>query len=411
MSVPKLRFNKFSDSWQIKNLLELSEGGFTNGVFNDPTKVGRGYKLVNVLDMYIESTIDENRLNLVEIPELEFRKNKVENGDIFFTRSSLVKEGIAFSNTYLGNSQDITFDGHLIRMRPKKDFVDSSFLNYLLKTSNARTQLVKRGKTATMTTIGQADIASIEIFLPQKTEQTKIANFLTAVDEKITQLTQKCDLLAQYKKGVMQQIFSQELRFKDDDGRDFPEWKEKSLGNMAELTSSKRVYLSDYVNEGVPFYRGKEISELKRNETPKDILYITRNAYDNFKSYGVPKVNDILITAVGTLGNVYRIKNESEFYFKDGNLIWLRNVNIYSQFLEILIENNNEKLQKSSIGSTQRALTIIELKKLKFNIPSIAEQTKIANFLTAIDEKINNTQAQLAAVKQYKQGLLQQMFV
>lgn len=167
------------------------------------------------------------------------------------------------------------------------------------------------------------------------------------------------------------------------------EWEVKKLGDIADLTSSKRVYLSDYVNEGIPFYRGKEISELKRNETPKDILYITREAYETFKTgFGVPQVNDILITAVGTLGNVYRIKNNSEFYFKDGNLIWLKNVKILSAFLEILLEINHEAIQKSSIGSTQRALTIIELKKLKFAFPPLPEQTKIAACLSSLDDLI-----------------------
>ena len=197
------------------------------------------------------------------------------------------------------------------------------------------------------------------------------------------------------------------LRFKEFSG----EWEGKKLDNIADLTSSKRVYLSDYVNEGIPFYRGKEISELKRNAKPKDILYITREAYEAFKSsFGVPQVNDILITAVGTLGNVYRIKNDSEFYFKDGNLIWLKSVKISSPFLEILLETNQEAIQKSSIGSSQRALTIVELKKLKFNIPSLPEQTKIANFLTAIDEKISQLTQKYDLLKQYKKGVMQQIF-
>ena len=197
------------------------------------------------------------------------------------------------------------------------------------------------------------------------------------------------------------------LRFKEFSG----DWDENKLGDIADLTSSKRVYLSDYVSEGIPFYRGKEISELKRNETPKDILYITTKAYNAFKaSYGVPQVDDILITAVGTLGNVYRIKDDSEFYFKDGNLIWLRDIKILSAFLEILFETNNEAIQKSSIGSTQRALTIVELKKLKFSIPSLPEQTKIANFLTAVDEKISLLTQKTDLLSQYKKGVMQQIF-
>lgn len=132
MSVPALRFKDESGemltSWSEDSLLNLSEAGFTNGVFNDPNKTGRGYKLVNVLDMYIDSTIDEQKLSLVELSDAEFKKNKVEHGEIFFTRSSLVKEGIAYSNIYLGHSQDITFDGHLIRMRPRKEVLNSIFV-------------------------------------------------------------------------------------------------------------------------------------------------------------------------------------------------------------------------------------------------------------------------------------------
>lgn len=136
MSAPQLRFTNTSGEmltpWNEDSLLNLSEAGFTNGVFNDPNKTGRGYKLVNVLDMYIDSTIDEKRLSLVDLSEAEFKKNKVEHGEIFFTRSSLVKEGIAYSNVYLGHSQDITFDGHLIRMSPRKNVLNSIFANYLL---------------------------------------------------------------------------------------------------------------------------------------------------------------------------------------------------------------------------------------------------------------------------------------
>jgi type I restriction enzyme M protein len=172
--------------WQQDNLLNLSESGFSNGVFNDPSKVGSGYKLINVLDMYINSTIDEKRLSLVELSESEFKRNKVEHGDIFFTRSSLVKEGIAFSNIYLGHSNDITFDGHLIKMHPKKNLLGSIFANYLLKTPSVRKQLVARGKTATMTTIGQADIAAVSVSFPSLAEQTKIAICLTAIDDKIS---------------------------------------------------------------------------------------------------------------------------------------------------------------------------------------------------------------------------------
>ncbi len=123
------------------------------------------------IDMYIDSAINENTLTLIELSEAEFLKNKAEYGDIFFTRSSLVKEGIAYSNVYLGNSEDVTFDGHLIRMKPKKDLIDSVFLNYALKTSKIRIQFVIRGKTATMTTVESKSVKSAPAKTPDKSAE------------------------------------------------------------------------------------------------------------------------------------------------------------------------------------------------------------------------------------------------
>lgn len=412
LNVPQLRFPEFEGEWNIEPLINLSKNGFSNGAFNDPRKVGSGYRIINVKDMYIDGTINVETLSRVAIDEKEFSKNRVEYGDIFFTRSSLVKEGIAHSNVNLNNLDDLTFDGHLIRMRPKEEVHSPVFLYYNFATKKVRKQFVERGKTATMTTIGQEDIAKVKISFPALPEQQKIASFLSVVDEKIQQLSRKKKLLEQYKKGVMQQLFSGKLRFKDDNGEDYPDWEEKKLGDVCEMTSSKRVYLNDYVNEGIPFYRGKEISELRLNQLPSDLLYISKERYDDFKfKYGVPLKNDILITAVGTLGNVLRIRNDDAFYFKDGNLIWLRNITESSQFLEIILQWETKELIKTSIGSTQKALTMVELRKLTFNFPSLPEQQKIANFLSGIDGKIEQVNGELVKTQSFKKGLLQQMFV
>jgi len=131
---PKLRFPEFraAPGWEEEYLSELSSSSLSNGVFNDPKKIGSGYKLINVSDMYIDTAINEENLSLVNIEKDEFLRNKVENSDLFFTRSSLVKSGIAYSNIYLGNSNNITFDGHLIRFRPNKKIILPVFVNYLL---------------------------------------------------------------------------------------------------------------------------------------------------------------------------------------------------------------------------------------------------------------------------------------
>ena len=413
MNVLKLRFKdedgRAFPEWQQESLLNLSESGFTNGVFNDPTKVGSGYKLVNVLDMYIESTIDENRLSLVALSESEFKRNKVEYGDLFFTRSSLVKEGIAYSNTYLGHSQDVTFDGHLIRMRPRTDLLNSVFTNYLLRTSSARKQLVARGKTATMTTIGQADIADVLITFPSLPEQTKIAAFLTAVDEKISQLTQKHTLLTQYKKGVMQQIFSQELRFKDEDGREFPEWEENTLGQIADI---RRGASPRPIADKKWFSANSKIGWVRISDVTKSNKYLNKTEqYLSLtgieKSRFVPK-GHIIMSICATIGKP--IYTNFDVCIHDGFVVFkdLKANQWYFYYFLRLIED--KWYQYGQPGSQVNLNTDI-VSGETINLPCFQEQTKIANFLTALDDKITHTQAQLTAVKQYKQALLQQMFV
>jgi type I restriction enzyme S subunit len=194
--------------WENLKIFDLAiDKTLNNGVFNDQNKVGKGYKLINVLDMYINRDIDESRLKLLDLSTKDFEKNKVYYGDIFFTRSSLVKEGIAFSNVYLGNSNDVTYDGHLIKLSPNLNRVNPIFLNYILKTHVVRKQLIKGGKTATMTTIGQQEVGNTIVSLPCLEEQTKIANFLSSIDQKIEVVAQQIEQAKTWKKGLLQQMF------------------------------------------------------------------------------------------------------------------------------------------------------------------------------------------------------------
>jgi type I restriction enzyme S subunit len=188
-------------------------------------------------------------------------------------------------------------------------------------------------------------------------------------------------------------------------------WFPKILGDVCVMTSSKRVYYEDYVDLGIPFFRGKEISELKNNKKPSDILYISEDRYNDFKEkYGVPQKDDILITAVGTLGNVWKVRDNSPFYFKDGNLIWLKNIKENSDFVEKLIQISTKELIKTSIGSTQKALTMFELRKIELNFPSLPEQQKIASFLTEVDTKLSQLTKKKALLENYKKGVMQQIF-
>ncbi|MBD2317661.1 restriction endonuclease subunit S [Phormidium tenue] len=194
-------------NWEKKKLGDMAINGFSNGVFNDPSKVGWGYRLINVKDIYTSRSINVDSLTMLNLEEEEFRKNQAEYGDIFFTRSSLVKEGIAHSNILLSQDQDITYDGHLIRFRFNHEFYLPQFLGLALKSAKVRQQLVARGKTGTMTTIGQEDIASVQALIPCKQEQEKIAGFLTAIDQKIEAIAKQIELTEQFKKGLLQKMF------------------------------------------------------------------------------------------------------------------------------------------------------------------------------------------------------------
>ena len=187
-------------------------------------------------------------------------------------------------------------------------------------------------------------------------------------------------------------------------------WEVKKLGETGELTSSKRVYASDYVSEGIPFYRGKEISGIKRGDKIDDLLYIAEEAYASFKKeFGAPQKGDILITAVGPIGNVLRIKDDNPFYFKDGNLIWIKNISDDSSFLEYLLSYEKKSIESTAIGSSQKALTIIALNKLKLILPPLPEQQKIAEILSVWDEAIEKQTQLIVRLETRKRGLMQQL--
>ena len=387
-NIPSLRFPEYNINWEIKKLSELSENGFSNGAFNDPKKVGSGFRIINVKDMYVDGTINVDNLTKVALDEKEFLKNRVEWGDIFFTRSSLVKEGIAHSNVNLNYFDDLTFDGHLIRMRPIKQFHSPIFLYYNFSTINARLQFIKRGKTTTMTTIGQEDIASVEIILPNLQEQNKIASFLTKVDEKLTALKKKKELLEQYKKGVMQQIFSQELRFKDDDGNDYPEWEEKDLGTFSKITTgSSNREDSNLDGEYTFFDRSQDIRSSNRYLFDAEAIIVPGEGQEFIPKFFVGKFD----------------LHQRTYAIMDFG------INI-GKYLFYFISYNSNHLNSHAVGSTVKSLRLPMFEKMPIKLPCIKEQVKIADFISTIDNKISYCQSQIEKAEVWKKGLLQQMF-
>jgi type I restriction enzyme, S subunit len=189
------------------------------------------------------------------------------------------------------------------------------------------------------------------------------------------------------------------------------DWQIHSLAELADLTSSKRIFGDDYVSSGIPFYRGKEISQLVSGDALEDVCYITEKRFADIKSrFGAPVRGDILITSVGTLGNIYRVDHDSPFYFKDGNLIWLRSVRrIDSQFLCVQLRHAKDEILEGAIGSSQKALTIVVLKKLLLAVPPQNEQRGIAIALSDVDVLLTKIDQLIAKKRDLKQAAMQQL--
>lgn len=190
----------------------------------------------------------------------------------------------------------------------------------------------------------------------------------------------------------------------------------KALGEIATITSSKRIFAEQYVSDGIPFYRQKEIIEKHDKKQISDPLFISEEVYEAIKAkYGIPKQGDLLLSAVGvTLGIPYVVQNEC-FYFKDGNLIWLKDFNseVNSKYIYYWLDSKFglESIFIRAIGSAQPALTIDLVKKYKMFFPKRKTQDKIANILSRYDEAIENNNKRIKLLEQMAQNLYKEWLV
>ena len=194
-------------------------------------------------------------------------------------------------------------------------------------------------------------------------------------------------------------------------------FKENTLVELCEIVSSKRVFAASYQSEGVPFFRGKEVSQLARGENTTAELYISNEVYNDVISRTGPiNSGDILLTAVGTLGNPYQVKEtDLPFYFKDGNIVWLRKfskeINSTYLFYWLNSEYGRRKVLDTAIGSTQAALTITGLAAISISYPSLAQQTGIVGILSAIDQKITINNALSKNLEDIAQTIFKSCFI
>ncbi|MDB9702094.1 restriction endonuclease subunit S [Flavobacteriales bacterium] len=279
-------------------------------------------------------------------------------------------------NTYLHNQR-------LGLVSLKTNEFDLDYIYWLLRTYNYQKYIAGSSSGATVKHTSPKKIYSAKLLVPEsKVTQKRIADILSSYDDLIENNLKRIKLLEQAAQNIYKEWFVN-LRFPGHENTPINEeiglpegWGNAELGSVATVQSSKRVFLADYVDIGVPFYRGKEISQKVKHEVISEPYFISHEKFREFDSrFGSPKENDILITAVGTIGNCYLArKSDLPFYFKDGNLLWIHsyNENVSGFYLIQYFQSPifKEILNSITIGSSQKALTITAVKKLNITVPN-----------------------------------------
>ena len=294
---------------------------------------------------------------------------------------------------------DMAFNQSNYGVNAKQELTSNNFLYYLLKANLAN--FISASYGAVFDTITKETFNQLSVLLPPLSEQTAIAFILSSLDNKIDLLQRQNKTLEQLAETLFRQWFVEEAE---------DNWEEKKLGELLTITSSKRIFYSEYVSSGVPFYRSKEIIELRNTGSTNSELYIPNERFDEINNkFGSPKEGDILMTSVGTLGVAYRVRKTDKFYFKDGNLTWFKDFKGLPSsivYLWLISKIGQEELAAITIGSTQEALTIEGLKSISFKIPP-KERIKLyeSEFNTIID-KIEFNQKQIQTLTLTRDTLL-----
>jgi type I restriction enzyme S subunit len=375
-----IRFPEFKGEWvnhTLGNMARFSKGkGLSKSDISEKgatecIRYGELYTTYNETIDIVYSKTNINSANLV----------LSETNDIIIPASGETQIDIAKASCVLKSGVALGGDLNII-----KTSNNGVFLSYYLN-SKKKNDIAKLAQGISVVHLYSGQLSKLQLNLPSLPEQQKIASFFTSIDQKISRLKQKKTLLEQYKKGVMQKIFSQEIRFKDDNGQEFPKWENMRLKDVAEIKYGKDQKDIACENGKYPILgTGGEMGRTNEFLSDKPSVLIGRKG-----TIDKPFYMDTPFWTVDTL-----------FYtnvFSNANPKWL--------FYKVTIINWYKYNEASGVPS----LSTSTIYKIPVNVPCLPEQTKIANFLSAIDDKINHTKIQIEKAEVWKKGLLQQMFV
>jgi type I restriction enzyme S subunit len=290
-----------------------------------------------------------------------------------------------------------------------KETIDDTYLLQFLKTFSFKTSILRFEEGGVRKYLFFDNISKIPILLPSISEQKRIASFRSVTDKRLTQLKEKKALLEIYKKGMMQKIFSQELRFKDENGKEFPNWENKKLGDLGKIIGGGTPDSNNkgYWQGSIPWISSSDILE---NNINKILItrYISEKALKESATKLIPKNSILIVSRVG-IGK-FAIASQDICTSQDFSNFIPNNIN--STFLAYYFSTQSYRFISLGQGTSIKGFTGADMRNLKFKISySEEEQTKIANFLSGIDHKINICQSKIEQTQGYKKSLLQKMFV
>ena len=392
-NVPKLRFPPYKDQWCDIALGDVGKVSMCKRILKHQTspkgdipffKIGTFGK---VADAFITQSLFE---------EYKERFSYPSKGDILIAAS-----GATYGKTVKHDGRPSYFqDSNIVWIANDESLVLNGFLHLIYQ------RIKWPVEESTIPRLYNGTISSANVRIPTVTEQKKISDFLTAVDTKIEQLIRKEELLKQYKKGVMQKIFSQEIRFKADDGSEFPEWDHVKLGNLI-IQESKRN-------------RDKKIGLVLSVSNKKG--FITQA--EQFDDYEVASkdTSNYKVVANGqyaynpsriNVGSLARLKTFEEGIVSPMYVVFSLSSMLRPVFFDNLYQTHRFKhlIKVGCSGSVRDSLNFDDLASFELLLPSLAEQEKIEGLLYGLDVKINELSKYIETAKTFKKGLLQQMFV
>lgn len=422
---PELRFPEFDGDWNETTFDSHYSFKPTNSLSRDKLNYEAGtVKNIHYGDIHTEFDllfdVTEEKVPFindeVNIDNID-DENYVQKGDLVIADASEdyadIGKSIEVINT---NNERILAGLHTFLARKDDDEIAEGFFAFLLNTYKARYEIMRIAQGTKVLGLSKNRLGKIPLYIPERAEQQKIANFLKAIDKRIKLLKAKKDALEDYKTSIMQKLFAQEIRFKQDDGTDFPEWKQYKLGDIGSTLNGLTGKTKDDFGKGYPYIQYMQIFKNSKIDTG-DFGYVNISPDDNQTKI---KYGDILFTTssetreeVGTssvlleqVENLYL--NSFSFGFRLDSFEILM-----PEFARYLFRSYDVRkmVVRLGQGSTRYNMSKVAFMKDSVTLPVREEQEKIASILSNADEKIKRIFENIDVLIDFKQSLLQKMFV